>query len=73
MDLSLLLLIKSLRQQRRDSQIVPDYVPFNDLYATSTDKDSLRKRLNDAYRDGFIKVHEGLNQKLIELIKDNFL
>ncbi len=69
MDKQLFERIKALRQARRDRHVAPDYVVYNELSA-NVDEDLLRQQLNQAFKEGYIKVHRGINHQLIELLKD---
>lgn len=68
MDSELFQILKTLRDRRRNSHIAPDYIPFNEI----PERDGLRDALNQAYKEGYIKVHRGLNHNLIELLKDEY-
>jgi len=68
MDSELFQTLKTLRDRRRSSHIAPDYIPFNDI----PERNGLRDALNQAYKEGYIKVHRGLNHNLIELLKDEY-
>lgn len=68
MDKELFKILKDLRDERRNRRIAPDYIPFNKL----PEREGLRDALNEAYKEGYIKVHRGLNCNLIELVKDDF-
>ena len=58
------------RNSRRERHIAPEYIPLNEL--SLSDEINLRDELNIAYKEGYIKVHRGINQKLIELLKDEY-
>ena len=66
MDKELFKILKELRDERRNRRIAPDYIPFNRL----PKRKGLRDALNEAYKEGYIKVHRGLNCNLIELVRD---
>lgn len=66
MDKELFKILKDLRDERRNRRIAPDYIPFNWL----PEREELRDALNEAYKEGYIKVHRGLNCNLIELVRD---
>jgi hypothetical protein len=66
MDKELFKILKDLRDERRNRKINPDYIPFNKL----PEREGLRDALNEAYKEGYIKVHRGLNYNLIELVRD---
>ena len=66
MDKELFKILKDLRDERRNRRIAPDYIPFNMLPGY----EGLRDALNEAYKEGYIKVHRGVNYNLIELVKD---
>ena len=68
MDSELFKILKSLRDDRRNRHIFPDFVPFNEI----PKRDDLRDALNQAYKEGYIKVHRGINHNLIELIKEDY-
>lgn len=55
-----------MRDERRNRHIFPEFIPFSEI----PKRDGLRGLLNDAYREGYIKVHRGINQNLIELVKE---
>ena len=60
------------RNSRRERHIAPEYIPVNELSVSGIDEANLRDELNIAYREGYIKVHRGINQKLIQLLKDEY-
>ena len=66
MDKELFKILKDMRDERRNRRIAPDYIPVNML----PERDGLRDALNEAYKEGCIKVHRGLNCILIELVRD---
>ena len=66
MDKELFKILKDLRDERRNRKIAPDYIPFNKL----PEREGMRDALNEAYKEGYIKVHRGLNYNLIELTID---
>lgn len=66
MDKELFKILKDLRDERRNRKIAPDYIPIYML----PEREGLRDALNEAYREGYIKVHRGLNCNLIEVVKD---
>lgn len=68
MDSELFKILKSLRDDRRKRHIFPEFIPFSEI----PQRDGLRGLLNEAYKEGYIKVHRGINQNLIELIKEEF-
>ena len=68
MDYELFKTLKTLRDDRRSRHISPEFIPFNEIPNCK----NLRDALNQAYREGYIKVHRGINQNLIELIKEEF-
>lgn len=67
MDAELLKILKELRDKRRNSHIAPEFVSQNELPRR---EQGWRNELNEAYSEGYIKVHRGINQNLIELVKD---
>ncbi len=67
MDAELLKILKELRDKRRNNHIAPEFVPQNELPRR---EQGWRNELNEAYKEGYIKVHRGINQNLIELVKD---
>lgn len=67
MDAELLRVLKELRDNRRRNHIAPEFIPQNELPRR---KQGWRNELNDAYKEGYIKVHRGINHNLIELVKD---
>ena len=66
MDKELFKILKDLRDDRRNRRIAPDYISVNKL----PEREGLRDALNEAYKEGYIKVHRGLNCNLIELVID---
>ena len=68
MDKELFKKLKDLRDERRNRHIFPEFIPFSEI----PKRDGLRGLLNDAYREGYIKVHRGINQNLIELLKEDY-
>ena len=66
MDKELFKILKDMRDERRNRHIFPEFIPFSEI----PKRDGLRGLLNDAYREGYIKVHRGINQNLIELVKE---
>lgn len=68
MDKELFKILKDLRNERRNRRIAPDYIPVNML----PEREGLRDALNGAYKEGYIKVHRGINQSLIELLKEDY-
>lgn len=67
MDAELLQILKELRDNRRRNKIAPEFVPQNELPRR---EQGWRNELNEAYKEGYITVHRGINQNLIELLKD---
>lgn len=68
MDYELYKTLKALRDERRKRHIFPEFIPFSEI----TQRDGLRGLLNEAYKEGYIKVHRGINQNLIELVKEDY-
>lgn len=68
MDSELFKTLKALRDDRRNRHIFPEFIPFSEI----PKRDDLRDVLNQAYKEGYIKVHRGINQNLIELIKEEY-
>ena len=68
MDSELFKTLKALRDDRRNRHIFPEFIPFNEI----PKRDDLREALNQAYKEGYIKVHRGINQNLIELVKEDY-
>ena len=68
MDSELFKTLKALRDDRRNRHISPEFIPFSDI----PQRDGLRGLLNEAYKEGYIKVHRGINQNLIELVKEDY-
>ena len=68
MDKEVFKILKDLRDERRNRHIFPEFIPFNEI----PKRDDLRGLLNEAYKEGYIKVHRGINQNLIELVKEDY-
>lgn len=68
MDKELFKILKDMRDERRNRHIFPEFIPFSDI----PQSDGLRGLLNEAYKEGYIKVHRGINQNLIELVKEDY-
>ena len=68
MDKELFKILKDMRDERRNRHIFPEFILFNEI----PKRDDLREALNQAYKEGYIKVHRGINQSLIELLKEDY-
>lgn len=68
MDQELFNTLKAMRDDRRKRHIFPEFIPFSEI----PQRDGLRGLLNEAYKEGYIKVHRGINQNLIELLKEDY-
>ena len=60
----------NLRQQRRDAHIHPDFVPEVELFRVlnGSPVESTKQQLNEAFRQGKIRLHRTVNGRSVELI-----
>lgn len=60
----------NLRQQRRDAHIQPDFVPENALFRAldGSAVENPKQQLNEAFRQGKIRLHRTVNGRSVELI-----
>lgn len=63
--------IKALRDERRANHLYPDFVKVQDICSVEEYKNLYDDILN-AIKEGYVKVHRGLNYNLIELLKDEY-
>lgn len=58
--------LNDLHRHKQEQHIAPDYVSYVEL--TKNIMNKVRLSLNELYKDNKIKVHQGLNDKLIEVL-----
>lgn len=70
MNHTLFAVLKKIRDDKRTRKIAPDYIPFSQLPIHGSETSKLRADLNELFSEGYIVVHRGLNEQLIEIIKE---
>ena len=64
-------IINEIVNNKREQNIKPAFASYVEIekcaYLDGYTKETVRNELNQLYKDGKIKVHKGINHKLIEI------
>lgn len=66
----LLEFLKCLRDKRREAKLAPDLVAYHELSKFGKDMNEVRTDLHALIEKGVVKIHQGLNYELIEILKE---
>ena len=60
-----------LLQRRREKRVMPDFIPEIDLFLflRNYPNENYKQQLNEAFRQGKIKIHRTINGRSIELVE----
>lgn len=66
----LLEFLKRLRNERREAKLAPDFVTYPELTKFGKDMNEVRTDLHALIEKSVVKIHQGINYELIEILKE---